>query len=158
MCHFLPTPEHSHKHTHTHFYACICNSQQTAAQLSEVSTLCLLSGRSWFAVTYLLSWTTQQGSPRVLAVTCLMAMCQLPTSHWLIFNLGHPKDVCHYMPEEAEEWVECEQPTDSPLASLIGWWWLWSHLSPGVLREGHWHLDGSVSPVCVCCPAGVRSS
>lgn len=31
-------------------------------------------------------------------------------------------------------------------------------LFPGVLREGHWHLDGGVSPVCVCCPARVRSS
>lgn len=29
---------------------------------------------------------------------------------------------------------------------------------PGVLCESHWHLDGRVSPVCVCRPAGVRRS
>lgn len=34
---------------------------------------------------------------------------------------------------------------------------LWPCLSPGVLCEGHWHLDGGVPSVCVCCPAGVRS-
>lgn len=28
----------------------------------------------------------------------------------------------------------------------------------GVLCESHWHLDGRVSPICVCRPAGVRRS
>lgn len=62
-----------------------------------------------------------RGSPRVLAMTCLTAMCQLPTSHWLIINLGSPGDVCHYMPE-AEAWVDREQPTFYLLASLICCW------------------------------------
>lgn len=35
---------------------------------------------------------------------------------------------------------------------------LWPSLFPGVLREGHWHLDGCVPSVCVCRPAGVCSS
>lgn len=139
-------------------YEFICISQQTAAKLSEVSTqkLCSVGVAD-------LPWhiSSQErpgrGSPRVRAVTCFMAMCQLPTSHWLIINLGNPRDVCHYVPEEAEEWLACEQPTGYPLASLIGCWWLWPCLFPGVLCKGHWHLDGGVPAVCVCRPAGVRS-
>lgn len=98
-----------------------------------------------------------QGTPQALAVTCLMAMCQQPTTHWLIWILGHPKDVCHYSPEP--ERADCEQPTKLSI-SLIDWLLitLWPCPFPGVLCEGHWHLDGSVPFVCVCCPSGVCSS
>lgn len=57
-----------------------------------------------------------QGTPQALAVTCLMAMCQQPTTHWLIWILGHPKDVCHYSPEPVNN------PRNYPSALLIGYW------------------------------------
>lgn len=46
-----------------------------------------------------------QGSPQVLLVTCLMAVCQLPTSHWLIAILGHATEVCHYVADMRNGWI-----------------------------------------------------
>lgn len=139
-------------------YACICNSQQTAAQLSEVSTQCVLSGRRWFAVTYLLSWTTERGLPSSLElwpVSWLCVTAHIPLTH---YN-SRPSPRCMSWRAGAEKRVDCEQPVDYRLASLTDCWRLCDLVCfPGVLCEGHWHLDGGVPSVCVCCPAGVRSS
>lgn len=62
-----------------------------------------------------------QGTPQPLAVTCLVAMCQQPTTHWLIWILGHPKDVCHYSPEPRNGQT-VNNPRNYPSALLIGYW------------------------------------
>lgn len=105
------------------FYSHISNSWQTAAQLSEVSTQCLLSGHGWFAVTYLLSWTTRPGLSSSLSRDLshgYVSTAHIPLTHYNSW----PSQRCVSLRARAEEWVDCEQPTDYPFASLIGCWWL----------------------------------
>lgn len=102
---------------------CIRNSRPTAAQLSEVSTLCLLSVRCWCVLTRPHSWATQPGlSPsltRDLSHGCV-STAHIPLTHCN----SRPRHRSVSLRGRDEEWVGCEQLADYPSASLIGYWWL----------------------------------
>lgn len=110
VCHFLFIPHFS-----------VCNSQHNAAPLSDFSTQCLLRGRCWYAVTCVLSRTARPGLSLSLSSDLSRGYVSTGTSQWLITILGHPKDVCHNMPELRNEWNV--NSTDIISIGLIDCYW-----------------------------------
>lgn len=69
---------------------------QMAAALSEIPT------QSCSDLLWRVSPREQpgRGTPHVVPVTWPMAVCQLPTTHWLIIKSRYSQDVCHCVPKE----------------------------------------------------------
>lgn len=85
-------------------------------------------------------------------------MCQLPTNP-LTHCDSRSSQRRVSLRARAEEWLDHESAHGLSV-SLIDFLVNCRDLIyfPGVLREGHRHLDGGVPSVCVCRPAGICSS